>query len=101
MLHSVEEIVEGMVGEVVEGDGGEKGSTLTSPLFTPRRFEIQWCFLGDLFWVWLRFFQNLLPGFRGERGGVLLPDWGPFVSWVGGALVLGSGGEGGAEQGDG
>ena len=75
-------------------------STLTSQLFTPRRFGIQWCFLGDLFWVWLRFFQNLLPGFWRERGGVL-PDWGPFVSWVGGALVLGSGGESGAEQGDG
>ena len=77
------------------------GSRGALSLFTPRRFEIQSSFLGDLFGVWLRFFQNLLPGFRRERGGVLLPDWGPFVSWVGGALVLGSGGEGGAEQGDG
>ena len=45
MLHSgemmVEEMVEGMVREVVEGDGGEKGSTLTSQLFTPLRFGIQ------------------------------------------------------------
>ena len=76
------------------------GSRGALSLFTPRRFEIQCYFLGDLFWVWLHFFQTLLPGFWGERGGVL-PDWGPFVSLVGGALALGSGGEGGTEQGDG